>query len=114
MERPPLKDFLVVICHLHLVNFINQPKIHNLESPQISFKLPLIDNVPPKLSIVTISPSNYQNIGNISLNDETTLSKKNTKTSKKNIKLKKKLKKKNQKGGKLKKKKKKFLCRRKK
>jgi hypothetical protein len=59
-----------------------------------------IDNVPPKFLIVTMSPSNYQNIVNDPPNDETTLSKKNTKTSKKNIKLKKK--KKNPKGGKLK------------
>jgi hypothetical protein len=52
-----------------------------------------IDNVPPKLSIVTMSPLNYQNIVNDPLNDETTLSKKKIlkllkkKLKKKNLKI---------------------------
>jgi hypothetical protein len=60
-----------------------------------------IDNVPLKLSIVTISPPNYQNIVNDPSMTKLPSIKKNTKTSRKNIKVKKKIKK-NPKGGKLK------------
>jgi hypothetical protein len=53
-----------------------------------------IDNVTSKLSIVTMSPLNYQNIVNIPSNDETTLNKnffkKNTKISREKHKTKKK------------------------
>jgi hypothetical protein len=52
-----------------------------------------IDNVPLKLSIVTMSPLNYQNIVNVHLNDETALNKKILKLLERKHKTKKKLKK---------------------
>ena len=60
--------------------------------PQATTKLTMFFH---NISIVTmfLQSLNYQNIINNSPNDETTLSKKNTKTYKKNIKLKKKRKK---------------------
>jgi hypothetical protein len=52
-----------------------------------------IDNVPPKLSIVTMSPPNYQNIVNDPSMTKLPSIKKNTKTSRKKHKSKKKKKK---------------------
>jgi hypothetical protein len=61
-----------------------------LESPQTPLNYHQIDNVSSKFLIVTMFLPNYQNIVNVPPNDETTLNKKNTKTSRKKHKTEKK------------------------